>query len=148
MANTNFYKNKIEPYVRRWLSKKFQRPFESSETALKLRPGGIHKFDAVSVDRRVVAGVRSSIARRNTWQEGGKIKATYTEIFFLSQVRAQKRLLVFTNKLFFEKFTKRSLLRYPRSVELLYCPLPKRLSKGATHSHRKSSKEIGKRNKL
>jgi len=145
MANTNFYKNEIEPYVRRWLSRKFQKTFEIGEVALKLRPGGLHKFDAVSRDRKIVAGIRSSMARKNTWQEGGKIKATYTEILFLSQIRAQKRLLVFTDNLFFEKFVKRSQKRYPRSVELIYCPLPKRLGIRATHSNRKSSKEINKK---
>lgn len=145
MSNTVFYKNRIEPHVRKWLSHKFRKPFESEEIRLKLRAGGFHRFDAVSKDRKIVAGIRSSVARKGTWQEGGKIKATYTEILFLSQVRAKEKLLVFTDKRFHEKFTKRSYLRYPQSVKLLYCPLPTSLRRGVSRSHKKSSREIGKR---
>ncbi|HSR89075.1 MAG TPA: hypothetical protein VLK22_01570 [Candidatus Udaeobacter sp.] len=145
MANTNFYKNKIEPYVRGWLADKFQKEFEIGEVELKLKPGGLHRFDAVSKDREIVAGIRSSVARKNTWQEGGKIKATYTEILFLTQIKAKKRLLVFTDKLFFEKFKKRSEMRFPKSIELIYCPLSNRLGNEALVFHAKASAEIGKK---
>ncbi len=145
MADTNFYKNKIEPYVRKWLAQRFQKEFEKGEVELKLKPGGLHRFDAVSKDREIIAGIRSSVARKNTWQEGGKIKATYTEILFLTQVRAKKRLLIFTDKLFFEKFKKRSERRFPKSIELVYCSLSKRLGNEVLVSHAKASSEIGKK---
>ncbi len=145
MADTQKYKTKIEPYVRRWLTKKFNKSFKKEETELRLRSGGRHRFDAVSKDRKIVAGIRSSVGRKHQWGEGGKIKATYTKILFLSQVRAQKRLLVFTDKLFFEKFKKRSEFKYPKTVELIYCPLSRVLKRIATGSYKKSSREIGKK---
>lgn len=145
MANTQKIKTHIEPFVRDWLSRKFHKKFESGEVSLRLAPGGSHKFDAVSVDRKIVAGIRSSVARKNTWQEGGKIKATYTEIHFLNLIRAPNRLLIFTDKVFMDKFMARSVGHYPKSIKLIYCPLPKNLSRVVGRVHRGSSSEIGKR---
>lgn len=145
MANTQKIKTHIEPFVRGWLSRKFHRKFEPGEVPLKLIPGGTHRFDAVSSDRKIVAGIRSSVARKNAQQEGGKIKSTYTEILFLSQVKTSQKFLIFTNKLFMKKFMKRSLGHYPKSIKLIYCPLPKNLSKVVSYVHQGSSSEIGKR---
>lgn len=145
MANTEKIKTHIEPFVRDWLKHKFKKEFEPGEVEMKLSAGGIHRFDAVSKDRKIVAGIRSSVARKNTWQEGGKIKATYTEILFLSQVRAARKLLIFTDKDFMGKFEGRSIGRFPKSVTLMYCPLPAKLSSVVRRVHRGSSLEIGKK---
>src|SRR5947209_5843397 len=105
MARTNDLKTLVEPYVRTWLTKRYGIPLEPMELPLTLVTGGIHKFDVVSEDRTIVGGIKTS-AVRSTGKVGvGTIKSAFTELYFLSLVDAEKKLLVLTDPGFFRIFT-------------------------------------------
>ena len=93
MANTNLLKA-VEPLVRRWAASEYQRPIEPDEAALELISGGRHKFDVVAVDRTLVGGVKASRARVDGQAGTGVIKSLFTELYFLSLVEADIKLLV------------------------------------------------------
>jgi hypothetical protein len=59
MANTNEIKVKIEPYVQRCLAAKFGVAFRKRMLPLA-GCAGVHEFDAVSEDGKIVAAIKSS----------------------------------------------------------------------------------------
>ena len=108
MSNTNDLK-KVEPYVRVWLRREYGERFIPKEVKLKLRTGGEHKFDAVSVDHSIVAGIKSNSPRPGKKRKVGvgPIDSSLVELYYLSLVNAKKKLLIFTNKDFYEVLKRR-----------------------------------------
>ena len=123
MADTHEIKRQIEPYVRGKLSERFGVTF--SKRMLPLTGcDGVHEFDAVSEDGRIVASVKSSSGRTSGQRNpSGKFHASFEELYSLSLVAAEQRLLVLTSHEFFDLFKKRSEGRIVPGIELWHCPL-------------------------
>ena len=75
MADTTFMRNRVEPYMCQWLSRKYD-DIAFSEKSINLRTGR-HKFDAVSADGRIIASFLCYRARPINGNEntGGVRKA-------------------------------------------------------------------------
>ncbi|MDO8747734.1 MAG: hypothetical protein Q7J72_01280 [Candidatus Omnitrophota bacterium] len=147
MANTTGLKNPVEQYVRDWCSRSFGVAVEDSEKEIRLVTGGVHRFDVVAKDRSLVAGIKTSSLRDNGRVGTGTIKSTYTEIYFLSIVKADKKLMILTDKRYCDYFQGKSKGKIVQDVEIIYCPLPKRLAEEVAAVHKECRKEIGKRNR-
>lgn len=146
MANTNALKTKVEPFVRHWFASKFGKPFHSEFLALARVKGKAakHEFDAASEDRKIVCGIKTASWKTSGNKRGsGKIQGAYAEIYFLDHVDADKKFLVLTDREFFEKLTSDSLGKHPPELNLLYCELPKDLSKEVDAIRTASRHELG-----
>jgi len=123
MANTNELKERIEPYVQVKLFERFGVPFSKKMLPLAGCTGE-HEFDAVSLDGKIAASIKSSSGRTSGGSNpAGKFHAAFEELYFLNLVRAEKKLLVLTNKDFYYLFKKKSGGRVAPGLELWYCPL-------------------------
>jgi hypothetical protein len=95
MANTNYYKSHVEPFVRTELERIHGVPFTSQH--LTLTTGAKHEFDAVSVDRQIVASIKSLSGKTSGGKRpAAKYSTCLAELYFLSLVAAPKRILVLT----------------------------------------------------
>jgi hypothetical protein len=117
---------------------------ETDEVALQLPSGGFHRFDVVSEDRSLVAGVKTSRIRARSGVGAGVIKSLYTEILFLHLVDAQTKLLVLTDANLFQYFERVSNGKLPPDVHLVHFPLPDSIAVRLGSVHEAASIEIGK----
>ena len=103
MANTTQIKKLIEPHVRDWLASKFPG-HEFKETSVTLKWGGVHKFDAVSEDRSIVAEILSNGAKTRGGKEntGGVRKAEGDLLRFHGIDDQTTKIMVFTDAAFLE----------------------------------------------
>lgn len=129
MADTGLIKKLLEPYLRRWLSKRYRgRTF--AEQKVQLITGGFHRFDAVSADGTIVADFLSSRPSTGTGNENtGAVRKAKNDLQFLSLLpgSVKTRLFVFTDRGFLELMRKRAERVSAGHVEFLYCELPKPL---------------------
>lgn len=148
MANTSLLKTLIEPYVRSWLSRTFSIEFELAEIPIRLSTGGLHRFDAVSKDRTIIAGIKSSGLRnyKSKLPIGvGVIKSTFTELYFLSLVKADKKLLILTDEKYYKHFLRVSDGKVAKGIEIIYCSLTNEILAKTASVHKSCSNEIGKK---
>lgn len=95
MANTNYYKSHVEPFVRAELERIHGVAFSSQ--VLTLMTGGTHEFDAVAQDGSIVAGIKSLSGKTAGGKRpAAKFSTCLAELYFLSLVSAPKRMLVLT----------------------------------------------------
>jgi hypothetical protein len=93
MADTTYLKREVETFVRRVLAERFGQPFSSER--LRLLPGGLHEFDAVSADRTIVVGIKSASGRTSGGNvPAAKLKDCLAEVYFLTQDFLSSSLLV------------------------------------------------------
>ncbi len=144
MADTNALKE-IEQYVRDWCSNKYGIGFEDCEKEVRLVTGGIHRFDVVAKDGSVVAGVKTSALRDDGKVGGGVIKSTFAELYFLSLIKAPMKLMILTDREYYDHFRKVSRDKVAEGIEIIHCPLPKEVEKNISAIHRNCRKEIGKK---
>ena len=144
MANTNLLKS-VEPLVRRWAAVEYRRPIEDGELALELVSGGRHKFDVVSVDRTLVGGVKANRARVDGKAGTGVIKSLFTELYFLSLVEAEIKLLVLSDPALYRYFLRQARGRIAPGIEVIEFALPEEMKALLAPVHESSSGEIGKR---
>ncbi len=107
--------------------------------------GGIHRFDVVAKDGSVIAGIKTSALRENGRVSAGVIKSTFTELYFLSLIRATKRLMILTDKGYCAYFRKISNGKVADGIEIIYCPLSKEAKENISAVHNNCRKEIGKK---
>jgi hypothetical protein len=142
LADTRLLTTDVEDYVRQVLTKRHGQLFRKQ--SLLLRSGGRHEFDAVSKDTSVVASIKSSsglTAGGNVpW---GKINSSVADVYYLSLVDAQNRLLVLTTREFFDLFTKKMVGRIAPEVLVECIPLPQMLqvASDAARQSRRSCQE-------
>lgn len=123
MANTQFIKDEVEPWVRKRLEENFGQPFRSD--VLKLRTGRNHEFDAVSADGAMIFSIKSASGRTATGGlPQGKFHTAIAELYFLSLVSGQKRVLLVTNPQFYKLLERRLAGLMPDGVHLECLPLP------------------------
>lgn len=142
MANTNALKTRVEPYVRAWLEERYAQPFRSEFLSLA-GCSGRHEFDAVSADRRVVGAIKCSSGRTSGGRgSSGKVAGLFQELYFLASVEAEKRLVVLTNREFFEIAQSRTKDKLSRNIEILHCPLSAELEIVVAEVCREASDEM------
>ena len=145
MANTKILAKLIEPYVREKLRQKRGCNFYNKDTKLGLITGGEHKFDIVSLDKSIVGEIKSNQTRENGDVGIGVRKSIYFDIYMLSLVKAEKKLLVLTNKDFYNFFKRISVGKVPLDIEIILIELPEEIKIKVKESHNLSSQEIGKK---
>lgn len=77
---------------------------------------GFHKFDIVSKDGTMIAGVKTSALRDNRRVSPGVIKSTFTELYFLSLMNVTKKLMILTDKGYCNYFRKISKGKVAASI--------------------------------
>ena len=141
MADTTYLKKPVESYVRDRLAAEFGIAFSSQ--FLTLASGGKHEFDAVSVDHRVVASIKSSSGKTSGGKlPSGKLKNAVAEIYFLSLVVAPLRLLVLTNPEFHLLLAKHLQGRLAEGITLKLVELPSAMQKRVREIQRRASEEV------
>lgn len=143
MANTMLLKGDVEVYVREKLAVEFGLPFSSMR--LTVKGGGDHEFDAVSEDGSIVAGIKTSSGRTSGGRfPSGKNKDALAEVYFLTQVEAQERLLVLTNPEFLDLFMRRNRGKIDPAVEVRLIELPVALKKAVDQIRQAASDEMSR----
>ncbi len=131
MADTNFIKKEIEPYVLQKLVKLYGQQFKPLFLPVGVESDGKprkHEFDAVSDDSRIVAGIKSSTGKTSGGKRPtAKIATAYKEMYFLSLVKADHKLLVITDPEFLEILIKEFRGILPPSTAIIHIPLPTEL---------------------
>lgn len=128
MANTHLLKTRVEPFVREWLSGEFGQKFTCQFLQLA-GCSGFHEFDAVSADKRIVCGIKSSSGITSGGRNpSGKIAGAYEELYFLASVDADQRFLVLTDEEFYRLLSEKMREKLTRQTRLLYCPLTEELA--------------------
>lgn len=151
MADTNFYKSHVEPYVRAELERIHGVRFVSK--ILTLSTGGTHEFDAVAVDGSIVASIKSLSGRTAGGKRpAAKYSTCIAELYFLSLVTAPKRILVLTTPDWHTMFTRYIAGRLVPGVEIELLKLSMELQEqvdrvtalasGEVSARRESSEEI------
>ncbi len=146
MVNTTIFKTDVEPFVRRWLALRYDIGFDADQVELvgAEPPRRSHGFDAVSTDRRVIAGINGSSGKTSGGKNpSGKIHKAYQELYFLTLARADRRLLVLTDPDFYQILKRETQGRLATGVELLYCELPPDLTLKVRAVQRDASAEVG-----
>jgi len=142
MANTHLLKTHVEPHVRQWLSEQYSQMF-SREFLQLAGCCGFHEFDAVSADKRIVCGIKSSSGLTSGGKNpAGKIASAYEELYFLAGVDADQRFLVLTDEGFYRLLSKKMREKLSRDIRLLYCPLTEELAQLVKVVHSEASNEI------
>jgi hypothetical protein len=124
MADTNRLKTQVEPYVRSWLETRYGKSFRCHFLPLA-GCCGRHEFDAVSQDDKIIAAIKCSSGKTSGKKNpSGKISSLYEELYFLAGTDAETRLVVLTNREFFELAKKRTSAKLARNIQILHCALP------------------------
>jgi hypothetical protein len=139
-------KRQIEPYVRKQLEQEFGQSFEKQFLPIGRRADGsqaTHEFDAVSADGRIVVGIKSSSGKtRGGKRPSGKIAGAYKELYFLSLVNAERRILVLTDPEFYRIFQSDCDGKLATGLELILIPLPPELEKRVQAMREAASQEM------
>jgi hypothetical protein len=142
VANTNEIRTKLHPYVRDWLRGKYGIAFAKSKVSLQGCTGS-HVFDAVSADAKIVAEIKAASGRTSGDKSpAGKRASAFEQLYYLSLVAAETKLLVLTDPEFFNIIKKKSSGKVPGNIQLVYCPLPTELARAIKSVTRKASEEI------
>ena len=149
MADTTYIKRVAEPWVRdHWLKERYGHTFQSQTIPLSGVGGadpGQHEFDAVSEDGSIIAAIKGhSFKTAGGNLPSAKFASLYQELYFLSLVKAKKRLLIFTNQEMYGDFVKRSKGKVADGIELVYCELPELMRRQVTTIGRKASDEMSR----
>jgi hypothetical protein len=142
MADTHIFKTRIEPFVQEWLEsrcgQKFRREYLPLEGCT-----GFHEFDAVSADRTIVAGIKSSSGETSGGKNpSGKLASVYQELYFLSNVKADTKLLILTDVEFYHLVVKKITQHLAGGIRVEHCPLSPELQELARKVHADASDEI------
>lgn len=132
MADTTIAKD-IEKYIQKKLSKEYHQTFSEKKIKIGKKKNGnpaVYKFDAVSENEKIIAGIKSHSGRTG----GGnfprsKAGMTYAEIYFLTLAKANKKLLILTSKEFYDLFIKNSDGKIPKNIEIRYIKPSTKLQK-------------------
>jgi hypothetical protein len=142
MANTNLLVTEVEPYVREWLGEKFGTTFERRDLPLEGCEAE-QSFDAVSADKKIVACIRFSSGLTSGGKfPTGKRDAALRDLYFLLLVKAEKKLMVLTDREFFELFSDRKRFKIHSSIEVVHCELPADLENIVKSIRREATDEI------
>jgi hypothetical protein len=141
MADTRI-QLEVEDWVRRnWMEAQYGTRF--SRERLRLRSGGVFDFDAVSEDHSIVATVSTSGAKTSTGKYAvGKILKLRSDMLFLTQVNAKRRIIVLTEKDMCDQCNKEFAAgRVPKEIEFVCADIPDDLRARLMEGREKASGE-------
>lgn len=123
VANTSYLRYTVEPWIREQLADRYGQGF--APLVLPLAPGGAHEFDAVSEDRRIVVSIKASSGLTSGGNHPtGKVATCLNEVYFLTLVDADVRVLMLTNPAFHAIFTKTTAGQIASGIGVELLPLP------------------------
>ena len=123
VANTSYLRYTVEPWVREQLAAQYGQRF--APRVLRLAPGGTHEFDAVSDDGRIVVSIKANSGLTSGGNHPtGKVATCLNEVYFLTLVDADVRLLLLTNPSFHAIFTKATAGQIAPGIGVEVLPLP------------------------
>ena len=132
--------------MRERLEAEYGQPFSQQFLLVGWRADGSpasHELDAVSADRRLVAGIKSSSGKTSGGRRpSGKIAAAYKELYFLSLVDADRRILVLTDRGFYRIMMSESDGKLVSGLELMLIELPPKLKEQVQAVHKAVSQEM------
>jgi hypothetical protein len=141
LANTSYLRYEVEPWVREQLKEQFGQDFSPQE--LVLAPGGSHEFDAVSADRQIVGSIKANSGLTSGGNHPtGKVATVLNEVYYLSLVEAERRLLILTNPEFHSIFTETMAGKIAAGVEVMLIKLPVQMQETVDAVTRRASKEM------
>jgi len=95
----------IEKRVRDYLAKRYGKIFPSDVKSRTLMIGKMtHRFDIVSEDKEIVGEIKSIGITTEKAFRTTRAKRVLTDCYFLDKVEAKEKILVLTNKEFYERF--------------------------------------------
>ena len=136
----------VEDWIRReWLPTKFNQQFRRER--LRLSAGGVFDFDAVSSDNTIVANISTSSGITSGGKNpSGKIQKLRADMLFLLMVKAEKRLIVLTEKGMYDLCLKeKSNGRVPLEIEFVLVEIPEMLAASLHNAKSIASKEVSPR---
>lgn len=147
MADTRVQRE-VEGWLRReWLRREFNQPFDSRE--LRLTPGGVCEFDAVSADERIVVMISTGAATTASGNgAAGKLNKLRSDILFLTMLPGElRRIVLLTARSMFDALNgERARGRLPIGIETLHAQgLPQDLELRLQQSQRVASREVSGR---
>lgn len=141
MAELNILGTEVEEHVRAALSDEFGIGF--AKRSLPLKSGGTFSFDAVSADGRIVVSIKASRAvSRGGNRTTGASKAALADLYFLSLVDAERRMLATTDRGFFDRLSHDLRGRLAPGLELKHVPLPPELEQRVQSALDRASNEM------
>jgi hypothetical protein len=132
----------VEDWVRRnWMETQYGTRF--SRERLRLCSGGVFDFDAVSEDRSIVATISTSGAKTSTGKYAvGKILKLRSDMLFLTQVDAKRRIIVLTERDMCDQCNKEFAAgRVPKEIEFVCADIPDDLRTRLVEGREKASGE-------
>lgn len=144
MANTSQF-NIIKDYVIAEMSKKLKVELKTKKIQIGISSNGTvreKKFDGVSKNCDIVIVVSNNSGYTSGGKKPtGKIRSVFASCYFLSLTKAKKKILILTDKEFYEIFKKESdgLLK---EIELQYFSLPDDMEEIKSAITRKASEEM------
>ena len=142
MANTTV-QLEVEDWIsRNWLPQKFGKRFYRER--LRLSPGGLFDFDAVSEDEQIVAVISTSGAKTRRGRAGaGKLMKIRSDVYFLLLIESAKRVVVFTEKDMFVRFNREQQAgRVPPEIESYQAEIPVELRRRLETARKASIDEV------
>lgn len=133
----------VEDWVRRdWMRKEYGCEFHRER--LRLSPGGVFDFDAVSDDRIFAATISTSSARTASGKLGvGKKMKIRSDIYFLRLSEASRKVVVFTERDMYDEWAKeKEAGRVPKDIEFALAALPQNLDAKLQRARKKASDEV------
>jgi hypothetical protein len=132
----------VEDWVRRnWMETHYGTKF--SRERLRLRSGGVFDFDAVSEDLSIIATISTSGAKTSTGKYAvGKILKLRSDMLFLTQVDAKRRIIVLTERDMCDQCNKEFAAgRVPKEIEFVCADIPSDLRARLVKGREKASGE-------
>jgi hypothetical protein len=140
MADTSYLGREVEDAVRLIIGREFGVEF--SKQKVRLLTGGQFCFDAVSRDGKIVVSIKSSRGMtRGGKRTTGATKSAIADLYYLKLVQARRRILVTTNRQFFELFSRDMRGRLAPGLEIKHVPLPVALESKVRSALAKASLE-------
>ena len=109
-----------------------------------LTSGGVFDFDAVSADGMIVANISTSGSKTASGKGGtGKMLKVRSDIYFLLLARAQRTLMLLTERDMYERWLAEvESGRVPDSIEFVHVDIPHELDRKLRASRQAASREV------
>lgn len=129
-----------------WLPKHFNQSFHKER--LRLSPGGLFEFDAVSHDKKLIASISTNGGITAPGRKATpKLNKVRSDILFLLLYEANRRLVLLTDKAMFNLCEQeRANGRMPPQVEFIHAALPPDLEEQCKVARQIAAQEQGYKN--
>ena len=147
MADTTLLKTQVESFICEELGKWYpSRTFTEISLPLGTKKDGtkaVHRFDAVSDNKAIVASIKSHSWRTSGGKyPAGKVASLYQAVYFLSQVEAKEKLLILTDEKTYEGFLSESDGKIEDNIKIKLISLSPELQMSVDKVQQKASREM------